>query len=66
MSDLHFLEFVQRRYTKKVFGFLALSYGEGLKKLELLSLKGQLLRFDIIMVWKIMNGQCSHLPSVVV
>ena len=34
-------------------------YGDRLSRLGLFSLKGRLLRNDLIMIWKIVNGQCA-------
>ena len=64
IGDLHLLESVQRQWTKKIDGFVDLPYTERLSRLNLFSIKGRLLRADLIMVWKIMNGLCPHLSSL--
>ena len=64
IGDLHLLESVQRRWTKKIVGFADLTYAERLLRLNLFSIKGRLLRADLIMVWKVMNGLCPHLSSL--
>ena len=53
VSDLALLKTVQRRWSKKVVGFSNLSYAERLRSLNLFSIKGRLLRSDLIKYWKI-------------
>ena len=48
VSDLALLETVQRRWAKNVVGFSNLSYAERLRSLNLFSIKGRLLRSDLI------------------
>ena len=48
------LESVQRRWTKNIDGMQGLSYGERLKFLNVFSIKGRLLRSDLIKYWKIL------------
>ncbi len=64
ISDLQLLESVQRSWTKKIVGFSDLSYADRLSRLDLFSIKASLLRSDMIMVWKILNGQCFHLSDL--
>ena len=66
IGDLKLLESVQRRWTKQIDGFADLTYAERLSRLNLFSIKGRLLRADLIMVWKVMNGLCPHLSSLFV
>ena len=47
-GDTHLLESVQRRWTKEVCGLSPLSYEERLIRLNLLSMRGRLLRADLI------------------
>ncbi len=47
------LEQVQRRWTKKINGFVHYSYSDRLCRLNLYSVKGRLLGADLIQVWKI-------------
>lgn len=62
-GDLKLLESVQRRWTKEVYGLSDLSYGDRLKNLNLYSVKGRLLRADLIKMWKIFNNQSPIKPS---
>ena len=64
LSDLHMLESVQRRWTKKVEGLADLPYSERLSRLKLYSIKGRLLRADLIQVWKIMSGLSPRLDGL--
>ena len=61
VQDLRALERVQRRWTKHIDGMAGLDYGARLKKLELYSVYGRLLRADLILYWKIFHAQsCIH------
>ena len=62
-GDLRKLERVQRRWTRKMRGLENLSYPERLHRLNLFSVKGRLLRADLIMVWKIFNSKCAISPE---
>ena len=55
------LESVQRRWTKKIVGYAGFAYSVRLSTLNLFSIKGRLLRADMILVWKIMTGLCPCL-----
>ena len=57
------LETIQRRWTKLIRGFGNLSYSERLERLNLYSVKGRLLRIDIIKVWKIFNNLSPIKPE---
>ena len=57
-GDLHRLESVQRRWTRKVSGLEDVDYATRLRRLDLYSIKGRLLRTDLIRCWKIFNGKC--------
>ena len=65
-GDLKMLEGVQRRWTKKINGYHDLSYSERLARLNLYSIKGRLIRADLILVFKILNGYCPHLSHLFV
>ena len=58
ITDLRLLEGVQRRWTKHIDGMSMLSYAERLHALQLFSVKGCLLRADLIYCWKLFNGKC--------
>ena len=60
-SDLTSLENIQRRWTKRVEGLALLPYHERLARLDLFSIRGRLMRTDLILVWRIANGLCPHL-----
>ena len=62
IGDIRLLEAVQRRWTKHIEGFKNLSYRERLHKIELFSIKGRLLRADLILCWKIFHGLCAIEP----
>ena len=40
-------------------GFEDLSYGERLRRLDLFSFQGRLLRADLILVYKILHQKCA-------
>ena len=65
MGDLRSLERVQRRWTRLIEGMEGLSYSERLRELDLFSVQGRLLRADLILVWKIFNGDCAINPEMV-
>ena len=56
LSDIRLLERVQRRWTRSIQGFEDLGYHERLRRLDLFSFRGRLLRSDLILVWKIFHG----------
>ena len=57
------LEKVQRRWKKRIIGMGDLGYRYRLRRLNLYSVKGRLLRYDLIKYWKIFHGRCSISPS---
>ena len=59
VGDLRLLERIQRRWTRAVFELRDLSYADRLQHLKLYSFQGRLLRGDLLMVWKILNGMCA-------
>ena len=61
-GDLRLLESVQRSWTKKIYGFEELPYSERLSRLDLFSVRGRLLRYDLIKVWKIFAGESPISP----
>ena len=63
LGDQAVLERVQRKWTKKIAGLEELPYQEWLKQLDLFSVKGRLLRADMIFVWKIFNKESSIKPE---
>ena len=63
ITDLTLLESVQRRWTKLITGCEGMSYEQRLKTLDLYSVKGRLLRADLIKCWKIFNGMSSITPT---
>ena len=63
LEDLRLLERIQRKWTKEITGFKDLSYSERLSKLNLFSVKGRLLRADLILAWKIFHGLCAINPA---
>ena len=59
IGDLILLERVQKRWTKSIFGLEELPYYQRLELLDLYSIKGRLLRSDLILMWKIIHGKCA-------
>ena len=57
--DSGMLESIQRRWTKQIAGMENLSYLDRLKKLSLYSIRGRLLRTDLIKIWKVLSGYSS-------
>lgn len=64
-GDNKLLESVQKRWTKHIHGFQDLSYSERLAQLNLYSVKGRLLRADLIKYWKILHRQSAILPETI-
>ena len=62
---LRALERVQRRWTRQVRGLEELPYSERLRRLDLFSVQGRLLRADLILTWKIFEGKCGINPAQV-
>ena len=58
VGDCKLLEFVQRRWTKHV----DVKYWDHLSSLNLFSVKGRLLRADLIKYFKIFNGLSAISP----
>ena len=56
IADVKSLEAVQRRWTKNIDGFSNLPYYERLRLLDLFSIRGRLLRADLILAWRITHG----------
>ena len=52
LGDVRRLESVQRRWTSNVIGMEGLNYSDRLRRLNLYSIQGRLLRTDLIKVWK--------------
>ena len=63
LGDLRLLESVQRRWTKKIAGMEELSYAERLTMLNLYSIRGRLLRADLLKCWKVFHGKCGVQPA---
>ena len=63
LGDLRLLESVQRRWTRTVVGLEGKTHGERLLELDLYSVKGRLIRADLIRCWRIFSGNCVIAPS---
>ena len=63
VGDSKLLESVLRRWTKKVWGMEHLSYADRLRGLNLYSVKGRLLRADLIKCFKIFNRLSPISPT---
>jgi len=56
-GDIELIERVQRRFTKKIYGFRDLSYFERLRRLDNVdTLELRRLKLDLCMVFKIFNN----------
>ena len=56
LGDCRKLESVQRRWTKKVQGLEEMDYQSRLRALELFSVRGRMIRSDLIKLWKIFHA----------
>ena len=56
VTDMILLEGVQKRWTKEIKGMSRRSYGARLTSVGLFSIRGRMLRTDLIKVWKAFNG----------
>ena len=54
--DIDLIESVQKRFTKRIFGLRKLNYQERLRLLELQPLEERRIIFDLINVYKLING----------
>ena len=63
LGDLRLMERLQKRWTKEVDGLSNLSYDERLRRLDMYSFQGRLLRYDLIYVWKIFHDQSAISPE---
>ena len=52
LGDVRRLESLQRRWTREVQGMVGLEYVTRLRRLGLFSIKGRLLRIDLVKIWK--------------
>ena len=62
VGDIHKLESVQRRWTKEVANLADLDYASRLRQLDLFSIKGRLLRDDLVLCWQILHEKCFIKP----
>lgn len=65
IKDLQLLESVQRRWTKNIRGLENMTYSMRLRALNLFSVKGRLLRHDLIHYWKIFHGMSPLSPGII-
>ena len=63
ICDLRLLESVQRSWTKKIDGMQDHSYKHRLTLLNLYSIKGRLIRADLIKCWKIFHSESFLSPE---
>ena len=63
-GDCRLLESIQRRWTRNIDGLSDVDYGGRLRSLDLFSVKGRLLRADLIKYWKILQGESEDLLSM--
>ena len=55
VGDIRQLESVQRKWTKEIGGMRDMEYSQRLQVLNLYSVKGRLLRHDIVKYWQIFH-----------
>ena len=63
IGDLKLLESPQRRWTKNISGLENDDYQSRLHILDLYSVKGHLIRADMIKIWKIFHGHSATSPT---
>jgi hypothetical protein len=63
-GDCRLLESIQRRWTKNIDGLFDVNYGSRLRNLDLFSVKGRLLRADLIKYWRILHGESEDLQGM--
>ena len=56
INNIEKLEGVQKAFTKRIDGMDNLNYYERLQSLNLYSLQRRRERYEIIQIWKILNG----------
>ena len=59
-GDLSKLEGVQRRWTKQVSGLYDTEYSARLRSLDLYSVRGRLLRIDLVKLWKVFHTEIEY------
>lgn len=65
LGDVRLLEAVQSKWTKKIIGFCdVLPYRDRLAQLSHYSIRGRLIRADLIMVFKSLKGLCPNLDHL--
>ena len=57
LRDLRRLESLQRRWTREITGMSETNYVARLKQVGMYSIKGRLLRIDLIKMWKAFNAE---------
>ena len=63
IGDLDRLESVQRRWTRHIQGLENMDYASRLRTLNLYSIRGRLLRADLVKCWKIFHGKSCFSPQ---
>ena len=63
LSDSTLLERALRRWTRSIHGFEDFQYHDRLRRLDLCSFSGRLLRSDLILLWKIFHGSSVINPQ---
>ena len=57
LQDVRRLESLQRRWTREIAGMSRLSYESRLREIGMFSIRGRLMRLDLIKVWKSFNAE---------
>ena len=57
LGDVRKVESLQRRWTREIVGMSGVSYSDRLRRLNLYSIYGRLLRRDMIRIWKILHSE---------
>ena len=63
IGNIQILESVQKTFTKKIGGVEGLDYWQRLSHLQLYSLQRRRERYDIMYVWKIIEGKVPNISS---
>ena len=63
VGDMELLEHIQRKWTRAISGMSDMPHDERRRYLDLFSVKGRLLRADLIRVWKLLKYQSPLSPD---
>ena len=64
VGDTKILESVQRSWTKQIDGLCDVPYNLRLEYLQLYSVRGRMLRADLVTCWRVLHGHCPELQHI--